>query len=396
MPTFLWSGRTTSGKEEAAEIEAETASEAKKILQARGWTNLRQYTNEITDFVHSQGRASNPDYPKITAKQRLQYHQGTAPGFWHQWLKSLGRSSLLIVVIVAGIFMDVQDHAGRVDYNRIGVYVVTLGGAVFLYPIVRWRVGRTKRLFVQLTEAKNWRRWEEVLRCADQFAVSKPEARVGISDYSIAQYRASALAGLGRVEEALAGYDAAAIAAKTPGWLAHVTRASIYGAAKQYDDALKCYYDALSEEPNKPTICLDAGKLMVQRFNYPAKAKELLMRAMKEQLSELERVHVPFLQSMIAFREKDYRSMDQNMREALAGFEQCASARKFYIFETSLLMCKGYLAVSSAALGRKEEARKFFAESEKYLRVIELTDVLSEYEALMGRPEVADSPHVNA
>lgn len=174
-----------------------------------------------------------------------------------------------------------------------------------------------------------------------------------------------------------------------------MTRASIYGAARQYEGALKCYYDALSEEPNKPVICLDAGKLMVQRFNYPAKAKELIMRAMKEQLSELERVHVPFLQSMIAFREKDYRAMDQNMREALSGFEQRAF-RKLYIFEPSLLMCKGYLAVSSAALGRKDQARKYFAESEKYLRVIELNDVLTEYEALMGRPAVADSLHVNA
>jgi hypothetical protein len=217
MPKFLWSGRTTSGKEEAAEIEAETPLEAKKILQARGWTNLRQHTTEINDFLQSQNRAASPiDYPEITPKEKLRYHEGTASGFWHQWLKSLGQASLLILLVAVGIFTDVRAHAGPVGYNRVGIYVLALGSVIFLYPIIRLKVGRTKRLFVQLTEAKNWRRWEEVLRCVDQFAFSKPEDRVGITDYSIAQYRASALAGLGRLEEAIACYDAAAIAAKTP------------------------------------------------------------------------------------------------------------------------------------------------------------------------------------
>jgi hypothetical protein len=138
---------------------------------------------------------------------------------------------------------------------------------------------------------------------------------------------------------------------------------------------------ALAEAPEKPVTALDLGMFLVQRFNSPAEAKQLLARAEKGQLSELERVYVPYLRGVIAFRERDYATMDKNIRAALAEFEKRA-AKKFYIFEGSLLTCKGYLAVASAALGRKDQARRYFAQSKEYLRLIELNGLLTEYENL--------------
>lgn len=389
MPTFLWSGRSASGQEEAAEVTAETPAEARKILESRGWTELRQHTNEINDFISRQSRDSKPrDYPPPTPKERLQYVEGTAPGFWRRWIKSLGQSIITILLLALCIFLAAHNRVLPGGKIRIGIYAALIAGVILLYPALWWWFRRTKRLFVQLSRARNWHRWDEVLRCLDKLAVSKRQTRVGINDFSMARYRALALAGLGRLEEAMSGYDIAIEKANTPAWLSQVFRATIYATARQYDKALECYRAALEEAPDKPTVCLDCGLYLVKRFNQPAEAKQLLARVEKCQLSELEETHVPLVRGIIAFREKNYEVMDKNMRQALAKYEQRA-VNKLHIFEPGLLTCKGYLAVSSAALGRKDEARRHFAQAEKYLRLNELNDVLNEYELQVGRTGIS-------
>lgn len=97
------------------------------------------------------------------------------------------------------------------------------------------------------------------------------------------------------------------------------------------------------------------------------------------QLSELARTYLFFLRGLIAFRDKDFSAMDKCIGEALADFENRPRA-KLYIYEGSILHCKGYLAVSSAALGRKNDARKYFVQAKKYLELNDLRDVIREYE----------------
>jgi hypothetical protein len=387
MPTFLWSGRGVSGQEEAADVEADTPAEARKILEARGWTNLRLHTTEAGDFAARQVLVERPvDGPKPTPIERVRHHEGTAPGFWRHWGQSMAMSAIAILVLVACIvFLATHGRPGIYRDTRVGVGVIGLLVLVS-FPVFFWRwLNGTKRLRVEMLAARRWHRWEEMLQCVDKLREAGRDTRIKLGDYNLGRYRALALAGLGRVEEALTWYQNAAIEAKTPSWLAHETRASIYVAARQYDRALECYRQALEEEPDKPTVCIDTGTFLVQRFNFPGEAKQLLARAEKAQLSELEQIYVPYLRGIIAFREKDHAAMDKNMREALAEFERRA-AKQLHIFEGAVLLCKGYLAVSSAALGRKDEARKYFAKAEKYLRVIGLDDVLKEYEVLMAAP----------
>jgi glutathione S-transferase len=124
------------------------------------------------------------------------------------------------------------------------------------------------------------------------------------------------------------------------------------------------------------------GVYLVQRFNCPDEARQLLATAESSQLPELARCYLPYLRGAIALRENDFAAVDTNLREALARFEKHA-ANKFYIFEPSLLICKGYLAISCAALGKKDEARKHFAESGKYLSTICLDGLVKQYDTLM-------------
>jgi tetratricopeptide (TPR) repeat protein len=390
---FLWSGKGPSGQEEVEEVYGETPEEARRVLEKRGWTELRQHNTDMHDFVVRQIRESEKpdecdcdDDPPLTPREHLQYHQGTAPGMWSHWLADLRGSVKFILVLL--LCMALALFVGKLTVAKeiwIGFLAVVVLFTVFLYPVLRWRSGRTKRAFVKLSLARTWHRWDEVLRCLDELAASKESTNIVIGDYEMDRYRALALTGQGRLEVGLNLYRAAAEKARTPEWLAHASEAVMFVTARQFDRALESYRAALEAAVDKSIVCLDMGALLVQRFNQPEEAKQLLAQAQKMQLSELARIHVPMLRGAIAFREGDFRTMDKGMREALAGFEERAVPKKAYLFEGSILMCKGYLAVSSAALGKKDEARRFFAEAGEYLKVIELTDLVRQYEVSMGK-----------
>jgi len=381
MPTFLWTGKTASGLEEVERVTADTPEAARKILEDRGWTDLRQQTTEIHEFAKQQVEASgDPDRrPNLTPKQELAFIKGTAPGIWGNWLNSLRESITTILILSACLIWAAYRHRT--------LFVITSGGllvvVVFLFPVLHLWFSQTKNAFHKLHSARNWRRWDEVLKCLDQMQKAHRSTKIGIGEAEMARYRALALAGLGRVEEAVDGFSDAAKTAKMPEWLFHVHLATIYATAKQYDQGLAMYRLALAEATDKSVVWIDMGIFLVERFHNVEEAKHLLAQAEAAQLSELARNYLPNLRGKIAYREKDYAAAESHMRETLAGYEK-QPANKYYIFEPAVLICKGYLAVSCAAQGKKDEARKFFSASGEYLSVVCLDELVTQYHAFMG------------
>jgi tetratricopeptide (TPR) repeat protein len=384
MPNFLWSGKAPSGQEEAEEVAVETPAEARKILEARGWTELRQHTTEIADFIHRQQSLISRTRSRLTPKEKLQYRQGTAPGLWGNWVKAIGNSAVTYLLLAGVLGWAIYDRQMPEDRFWIAISAVVLAYGVLLYPVLRWWFRQTKRLFVKLHTARTWHRWDEVLRCLDKLVKAKSKTNIGINDYSMARYHALALAGSGRLDEAITGFGTAAERANTPPWLFHTMLAGVYSLARQYDKALETYRMAFEEATDKSIICIDLAMYLVSRFNRPQEARQLLAQAEKMQFPENAIPHLALLRGAIAYREKNFSEMDKYVREALADFEKHPRAKR-YLYEGSILNCKGYLAVSSAALGRKSEARKYFAQVEKYPGWVDRKDLISEYEDWIGR-----------
>jgi tetratricopeptide (TPR) repeat protein len=382
MPSYLWSGKAPSGRDEVERVSAETPEAAREILEARGWTDLRQHTTEIHDFVQQQVRAAtDPDFhAQLTPKEDLAYLHGKGPGLWQNWLKSLREANMSILFLAICSAVAV--------YYRARWEIAIFGGlllvVVFLFPALHLWFGRTKNLFRELHTARNWRRWDEVLALLARLERAGKSTKIGIGDSSMARYRALALAGLGRLDEAVHCFQAAADQAKMPQWMFQTHLAGIYSAAKQYDKAVECHRLALGEASDKSVVWIDLGVLLVQRFDCPDEARQLLAQAEAAQLSEQARNWLPYLRGAIAFRENDFAAADKLMRQALAGFEK-APPNKHYIFEPVILISKGYLAISSAALGQRDRARKYHAESAEYLAAIGLDELLERYHGLMGK-----------
>lgn len=385
MPKYLWSGKSASGAEVVDEVDAASATEARKVLEGRGWTDLHQHTTELSDFITSQIWASTHRTPdrQPTPEERLQHYKGTAPGLWRNWVKNLNQSVGVILILGACIALGLFDRGRAGSQARTWFFVLLLAFILLLFPVLWWWYRQTKRWFVRLHRAKTWHKWNEVLHCLDKLSNAQRTTKIGIGAYLMARYRAIALAGMGRLDQAMECFSAAAEQAKAPQWQVHTFQASIYSVAKQYDKAFDCYRLALEESTDKTVVCLDMGILLAERLNRPNEAKALLAQAENLQLSEREREYVPFLRGMIAYRERDFVAMDKNIREFFSRFEKKPSS-KAHIYEASLLKCKGYLAVSSAAMGRKDEARKYYEQSKQYVALLGLNDLTADYQAFMG------------
>jgi hypothetical protein len=139
MPTFLWSGKTVQGREAVEQVDAESPIEAQKILEARGWTELRPLSTDIDDV---------PTSP--TNELQL---QRSVPRFWSGWFAHLRSSPAYFIVLV--IFLIVGIHIKRTQLERepvawlyLAPFMLALG--VFSYPVAYWWRRCKRRRSVEL------------------------------------------------------------------------------------------------------------------------------------------------------------------------------------------------------------------------------------------------------
>lgn len=128
---FLWSGKTTLGREALEEVYAETPDEARKILEARGWTELRQLSTEIDD-----------DSPGSPA-ERQQFQQGAVPGFWRGWFAQFRKSPGFYILLLIFLILGIRGERKQLERDPgievwIGWVALLLGVGVFWYPASYW------------------------------------------------------------------------------------------------------------------------------------------------------------------------------------------------------------------------------------------------------------------
>jgi hypothetical protein len=381
MPRYLWSGKDASGRELVEWVEAESPQQARDSLLARGWTDTQLRTSEVHDFVKQQMQAvSDPAYrPHLTPRQELAMLQGKGRRFWPSWYNSIRESAGTHLCLALLLVWSISRHRfwGTVI---CGASLLVLA---FVFPVVHFWFSRTSQLFEKLHQARNWRKWDEVLRYLDALQRAQKSRKIGIGDAETTRYRALALTGLGKFEEGLALFSQAAQRTNMPTWLFHCHVASLCIVAEKYEEALKSYQQAFEASPEKSTVCIDYGSCLVQRFNRPAEARKLLAIAESCPVTDMAKDHLVALRGLIALREGNFGEAHQHFSTALDGFEKRGQTR-FYIFEPSILLAHGYLALVNAALGNRDAAQFHFQKSHQYLAVIRMDELIADYQSRMN------------
>jgi tetratricopeptide (TPR) repeat protein len=362
MAEYLWSGKDNLGKSFVERVNAATPAQAKILLEERGCSELELHTDDITDAVRTYS-----DRPaRLSAAEELQIKR-KGMTLWRAWNKAFKKSwetnILFILLILFFLFTK----------NYLAAIICIIGFLAFI-PIYFW-FRQSSYYYRQLNKARVWYRWDEVLDCIEKLRRAKHWTKIGIPDAEFIRYRASALAGLGRFDEAMAEFSSLAENPKMPRWLYLCQLATIHDIAKKHTEAIALNKQAAELKTDDPIILIDLATRIVRRQKDTVQAKVILDRAEKQVMSNLVKPHIPLCRGIIAYCENDFSVAQSKLRQALIGFQPFM---RHPLMEGFVLRTKAYLCCVEGSLRNFAEAKQLFRETQKYLEATKEDTLLVE------------------
>lgn len=361
--SFLWKGKDPDGVVRSERVTAENAQAAKAQLTEAGWTNLELVMDEIADVARADVEAADWMLEEpVTPSQESAFFEGKGPGMFAMWWNGVKESKTTLLILAAFFGWGIYAQ------NRWFI-IISGAGLVFmmlLVPGLHLFFGMSLRQYSRLNRLKVWGRWNEVLDCVERLRRSGRLTRIGVGDLELARCRAQALAGLGRLDDAVAEFAKFENSPKVPRFLYLSQLSTIYDVAKAYEQSMVCRQEAVAEKPDNSALWIDLAYGYVTGFNEPAKAREALARAQEFEITGLGKAYLPFLIGIICWRERNFAEARQNLEKALAGFEPL---KLNDMVVGLILLTKSYLCAVHTALGNSSEARKLLAATEKFLIV---------------------------
>jgi tetratricopeptide (TPR) repeat protein len=362
MAEYLWTGKDNLGKTFVKRVNADTPAQAKTLLEERGCSELELHSDDVADAVRTYS-----DRPaKFSAGEELQIRRKgtTLLGAWSNAFKESKETNILFLLLIL-FFICTR--------NYLGAIICAIGFFAFI-PIYFW-FRQSSKYYRQLNRDRVWYRWDEVLNCIEKLKRAKRWTKIGIPDAEFIRCRASALAGLGRFDEAIAEFSLLAENPKMPRWLYLCQLATIHDIAKKHTEAIALSKQAAELKVDDPIILIDLATRIVRRQKDTVQAKAILDRAEKQTMIELAKPHVPLCRGIIAYYENDYPGAQSKLQEALIGF------RPFMrnpIMEGVVLRTKAYLCCVEGSLRNFSEAKRLFRETRKFLEATKEDQLFTE------------------
>ena len=157
-----------------------------------------------------------------------------------------------------------------------------------------------------------WARWSEML-------AALPAVRSFVPAPHYAFCEAKALAGLGRVEEALDTVRPFADDPKTPAWLYWGQLADVFHVARLGNRAIECSEKAVEHAPDNPTVLIDLGRCHACAYHRDTvRARPLLEQAKSHEISDLLRPFIMMAEGVLALEEDQPEKSSRTARRSLS------------------------------------------------------------------------------
>lgn len=227
----------------------------------------------------------------------------------------------------------------------------------------------------RMLTALEWANWPRVLKLL-------PTIRHLLPPIVAARYEAKALAGSGRLDEALAvlrplSYDRRI--APEALWSA---RASVYWTASQYDQAIELREKTLECAPDDPVMLLNLADELLVLGRDTDRARQLVERAGGIAMSDKMRAYLMKVEGIIALEAGDVCLAVERLEDAqrrLRRFTNPLSA-------SSVDLIDGWLALAKALSGDLAAAREHFGRAEPRLRAKKMDKLLARCQAALDGP----------
>lgn len=209
-----------------------------------------------------------------------------------------------------------------------------------------------------------------------------PAIRSFVPAPQYAFFEAKALAGLGRLEEAMDTVRPFADDPKTPAWLYWGQLADVFHIAKLGNRAIECGEKAVENAPDNPTVLIDLAMARLRYHRDTVRARPLLEQVRSHEISDILRPFITMAEGVLALEE----NRPEKARELLDEAARLAEPLR----NTTALMggaidrIHTYLTLAYAATGDLPAAENHFQIAEPRLRAFETNDLIERCEVALG------------
>jgi tetratricopeptide (TPR) repeat protein len=382
MPKYIWKARDRDGRQTAVRVEADTAKQAREQLEARGLTDLRLQQDEVA-LAAAEGvrQASDPEFDvELTPEEAADSFDGKAPGFWSQWLASFKEVPKTAVLWLALLGLSI--YSGRTWLIVLNSVVVAFSFLpVLLFPLLNLWFGRTQRLYDRLNRAKVWSRWPEVYALAGELDKAGAATNIGVPAWEIARCKAQALAGMGRLEEAVKLFERFSHDSTLERWMYLSHLAGIYVAAQEYERALALRLESSELKPDNMGTLIDLAMHHAHHMGDAPSARRVFARIDHSIVPELGKPYLELVEGMMLCGEGKFGEAQAHLRKAEAGLQPY---RHNPLVESVILLTQSYLCLSLAGAGSTREVSPMWQRVKTYLKAGREDALLNRIQQFLG------------
>jgi tetratricopeptide (TPR) repeat protein len=381
MPEYLATARNAKGRKVTERLDVNSADEAVQVLRDRGYDEIVLHTSD-TEALYTKQKA-------------LSHFLSPSEYLWFRKMPPRLASFLILTIKIyqKGWYWNLAALAWLAyrSWRGVGWGPTDIGLVAYLVFPLFWALGAqffrgAAGRYNRLIDAVSWGRWEEVLARADSVGGK-------VASEEVAFQKAKALAGLGRLEEALNMVKTFADGKKIPLWLYWSRLAAVYSTGKRPEESKAALEKALEFAPDNASLLVSKAEAEVWHRRNPKLARELLTRARAHAISELIQPHVLKTEGLIRLEEGHAREARELLEQA---FEKANVFRHASPIMLSMLdKLHAALAVACAAEGDIDAARRHYQRARPRLVALRLDDELARCDEAVGlTPEGVAGSHL--
>src|SRR3954451_22506675 len=351
MPKYLLSGTNAHGRSVTEIVPAPSADEAVRRYQARGFADVVLHSDEVMGHLFDPSAMEH-----LTPRDYLTLGRGSrAQSLWLLIVRLYRQQWGLMLLLAAWV-------VGRRALDAPWGFLDYLPLALLLLPpiiVLLGEVASPSRKFERAMSFAAWARWAD-LRAA------LPAIRGAVPAPLYAFYEARALAGLGRLDEALEVVRPYAADRSTPTGVYWSQLADVFHTARLGDRAIECAEKAVEHAPDNSTMLIDLAMSVLRYRRDAARAKPLLARAREHEISDLVAPFLTMAEGVAALEDGRPEEARRLLEEALTGAERFRHTTA--LMGGAIDRIHVYLCLACAATGDHAAAERHFRMAEPRLR----------------------------
>ncbi len=354
MYAFKFTAKDKQGRTVTDRVEASSIDEAYDKLEKQAYRDIR--------VIDSKETAVNLD----NANSRLQLRMSADHALQMQKQSSLLMRLAMLYAQNSGIWGPLLLWWVIATAVSGSQSVAAIIPVVLLVVHLLWFIWATipMILYNRALDAGTWRRWAEVESTMRLIGRWKSWFKTPFAEHEIIFRIATAEAGQGRLEDALAR----AAVVKTDQTLApgfyEGRLASVYFAAGKFQEVAITQQAARKINPNAANT-VDLATTLVRRLDNTKAAALLMAEIADAKLSDLQRVIVMYCQGLIQLKNGDAKEAVDLLTTALELSKDFGSPNmKYFVVEI-----QAHLALALCACQRHDEAAPLFSASRPYLEI---------------------------